>query len=69
MPGIGGEKCLEKLREIDSQVKVIVASGYTAHRIAKDPQAQGAAAFLSKPYRLDELARKVRSILDDGERR
>ncbi len=65
MPGMGGERCLEELQKMDSHVKVIVASGYAAHKIARDPQAFGAADFLAKPYRLDVLANKVRTALDN----
>jgi len=35
MPGMGGRKCLEELMRINPQVNVVVASGYSANRIAK----------------------------------
>ncbi len=64
MPGMGGEKGLEALRKIRSQVKVIVVSGYSSHKIAKNPTQYGARGFLTKPFKLDTLLRTVRSALD-----
>jgi two-component system cell cycle sensor histidine kinase/response regulator CckA len=62
MPGMGGPACLEELRRLNSRAKVLVASGYTP-----DEQ-QGvrdlADGLLSKPYRLTDLLRKVREVLD-----
>ena len=66
MPGMGGAKCLETLLELAPGVKVIVASGYGAHKIARDPERYGAAGFLTKPYRLDELLIRIREVLDSG---
>ncbi len=66
MPGMGGAKCLETLLELDPGVKVVVASGYGAHKIARDPKRYGAVGFLTKPYRLDELLLRIREVLDSG---
>lgn len=64
MPGMGGKKCLEILREMNPLVKVIIASGYGSYDITKNPRQFGAAAFLDKPYRLDILTKTVREVLD-----
>jgi PAS domain S-box-containing protein len=64
MPGMGGKKCLEILRQMNPAVKVIIASGYGSDDITKNPRQFGAAAFLNKPYRLDLLTRTVREVLD-----
>ena len=29
MPGMGGKECLKQLRELDKEVKILVATGYT----------------------------------------
>ena len=65
MPGIGGEAGLAKLREIDRETPVLVASGYTGHRVSADPQAYGAQGFITKPYNLIRLSRVVRQLLDE----
>jgi PAS domain S-box-containing protein len=63
MPGMGGEQCLQELKAIAPEIKVIVASGYTGHKMAKAPEQFGAAGFLSKPYRLNRLLVEVRKLL------
>ncbi|MEW5723733.1 MAG: ATP-binding protein [Thermodesulfobacteriota bacterium] len=64
MPGMGGERCLEELLKIDPEARVIVASGYTAHKFSEDPGRYGAAAFMSKPYLLTDMLAKIREVLD-----
>jgi CheY-like chemotaxis protein len=64
MPGMGGEQCLKELLRIDPRVKVIVASGYAGHKLADDPARFGAAGFIKKPYRLNEMLQLVRAVLD-----
>ncbi len=62
MPGMGGEACLEQLLLLDRRVKVIVASGYL--EIHSDKWRRiGAAATLSKPYRMDALLSSIAEIL------
>ncbi|MDP3480842.1 MAG: ATP-binding protein [Desulfoprunum sp.] len=64
MAGMGGRKCLAELLLINPALKVIIASGYGNYDIINDPAKYGAAAFLSKPYRLDILVATVRGVLD-----
>ena len=64
MPGMGGHKCLTHLKKIDSGVKVLIASGYSAAGQAKEAIRAGAAGFIPKPYRLTDLVAKVREMLD-----
>jgi PAS domain S-box-containing protein len=64
MPGMGGEECLGELKKLEPALKVIVASGYSGHKIAAAPEKFGAAGFLHKPYRLDTLLTEVRTVLD-----
>ena len=63
MPGIGGERCLEKLLEMDPLVRVIVASGYGGHDMVEDPSRFGASAFIGKPYSLTHLLAEIHRIL------
>ena len=64
MPGMGGKKCLEKLLEFDPDVKVVIASGYSAHGHSGDFLNQGAMGFMEKPYQINDLATLVRKVLD-----
>jgi PAS domain S-box-containing protein len=64
MPGMGGEKCLPEILKIVPSMKVIVASGYTASSAAEKIEEIGAAAFIKKPYQLDDLSKIIRDIFD-----
>jgi signal transduction histidine kinase/DNA-binding response OmpR family regulator len=64
MPKMSGWECLKKLRSLDPQAKVLVASGYGGTDLDSRALAQGALAFLHKPYNLANISRKLREILD-----
>jgi len=65
MPGMGGETCLREILEFDPRAKIIIASGYSADTKAEESLAGGARGFVPKPYRLRDLAKAVRSVLDE----
>lgn len=64
MPGIGGKKCLQKLRAIDQNVKVIIVSGYYLDGPIRETMNLGPQDFLAKPYRLDVFLKTIRNVLD-----
>lgn len=66
MPGLSGAVLAMKLREIQPQVKVLYTSGYTENVIVHHGVLIEGTAFLPKPYRPAELARRVREVLDSG---
>ena len=65
MPGIGGKSCLEALLRLDPRVKVLIASGYSVNGRLEETLRSGARAFISKPYELRDLLKRVRDILDE----
>jgi len=65
MPGMGGEECLKRLMELDPGVKVILASGYDNNTVKQIAEDNGAKGYLSKPYKMDEVSRLVRRVLDN----
>jgi two-component system cell cycle sensor histidine kinase/response regulator CckA len=67
MPGMGGDKCLKELLRINPSVKVLIASGYAATQTVQSVLEAGASGFMAKPYRLEDMLKKVREVLD-GER-
>lgn len=68
MPELGGKELFEELLKIDPEVKVVVASGYSADRLLKDTAGVGPAGFLGKPYRMRQMLQVVRDTLDGGRR-
>ena len=64
MPEMNGREAFFKLKSIDSAVKVLLSSGYVNEEDARDVLNAGAAGFLQKPYRMINLAQKIRQILN-----
>ncbi|RPI51626.1 MAG: response regulator, partial [Deltaproteobacteria bacterium] len=65
MPGMGGYRCFEELRALDPGLKVVVASGYAPNNevVRKILKCSGT-AFVRKPYKLANMLRTVRELLD-----
>jgi len=63
MPGMGGKACLGKLRRIDPEVKVLIASGYIQYELTDELQSLGALGMVSKPYRKADILQAVREAL------
>jgi len=66
MPGMGGKKCLEGLLQINPDVKVVVASGYSPEGSHKTFLEGGAKNFISKPFNMKEMLQVVREALDEN---
>ena len=66
MPEMGGTECLKELLEIDPNVKVLIASGFSVDASVKETIQMSAKGFVTKPFRVKELLRAVRRILDEG---
>jgi CheY-like chemotaxis protein len=64
MPGMSGGRTYDSLREIDSDIKVLLSSGYDIEGKAKEILERGCDAFIQKPFNMRELSQEVRKILD-----
>ncbi|MBI5251114.1 MAG: PAS domain S-box protein [Desulfomonile tiedjei] len=64
MPEMGGKQCLEELLKINPQVKVLIASGYSAASQAQDTIEVGAKGFVNKPYNIQLMLKAVRDALN-----
>jgi CheY-like chemotaxis protein len=53
--GIGGEKALKKLREIDPEIKAVISSGYADDPVIKNFRAYGFLGAIAKPYTIEKL--------------
>jgi two-component system, cell cycle sensor histidine kinase and response regulator CckA len=65
MPEMDGVQTLEKLSAIDSEIPVLLASGYTpeAERIDQIRQQRSNCRFISKPYKPDTLVACAKKLL------
>ncbi|MCA9450274.1 MAG: response regulator, partial [Candidatus Omnitrophica bacterium] len=66
MPRMSGEETFQKLVEIDSQVRVILSSGFSESEATSKFVGQGLAGFIQKPYRPSMLVEKIRRVLEDS---
>ncbi|MCB2226830.1 MAG: PAS domain S-box protein [Desulfarculaceae bacterium] len=64
MPGMGGDRCLRRILEVDPGARVVVATGYAGSEKRGEMLEAGARYFITKPYRLDDLLRTVRQVID-----
>jgi two-component system cell cycle sensor histidine kinase/response regulator CckA len=61
--GMGGEECFEELKKLDPEVRAIVASGYDNDDMAREFIAKGWCNYLTKPYRVTDLGKKIKEVL------
>jgi signal transduction histidine kinase/ActR/RegA family two-component response regulator len=64
MPGIGGRELLERLSAERSGIRAVFMSGYTADTLVRHGVRERGVVFLQKPFRPEDLLRRVRDVLD-----
>jgi len=64
MPGMNGQVLAERVRASRPDVKVLFTSGYTGSVIFDHGVLDDGVDFLPKPYGAEDLARRVREVLD-----
>jgi PAS domain S-box-containing protein len=68
MPRMSGRELVTTLQEHTPDLKVLFTSGYTENSIAHHGVLDPGVEFLGKPFGRDGLLRKVREVLDGGDR-
>jgi len=66
MPDSSGIETLQKIREFDKEVKIIMVSGMHDLTVAKEAISLGAIDYLTKPFDLKELDSFLKSLLPAG---
>ena len=66
MPGLSGSETYDRLKEMDSGIRVILSSGYSIEGQAAEILEKGCNAFIQKPFTINELSAKVREVLGSG---
>lgn len=65
MPGIGGRRTLEIIKQRQPNLPVIIASGYSELEEGEKVISGGASGYIQKPFRLVEMLKLVRKVLDN----
>jgi CheY-like chemotaxis protein len=63
--GLPGSQLVDKLRERRPGLKVLMTSAFSESSILSRQMLDGTLKLLTKPYRVEDLARQVRAILDE----
>jgi PAS domain S-box-containing protein len=65
--GLLGTNLVQKLRDSRPSLKVLMTSGFIDSAIMRRAMLDGSIDVLAKPYKIDDLARRVRAALDGKE--
>ncbi len=65
--GMGGREAMDILLKLDPQVKAIVSSGYSSDPIMANYRAHGFRGRVAKPYRISDLAKALRRVIENTE--
>jgi two-component system, cell cycle sensor histidine kinase and response regulator CckA len=64
MHGLDGRQTIERIRQLEPTMKVLYMSGYTDDAIIRSGGLTPGTGFIQKPFSGEELAARVRSVLD-----
>ncbi len=64
MHGLSGRETADRLRELQPRLSVLYMSGYTDDAVVRRGVLNAGTGFVQKPFSSEELARKVRGLLD-----
>jgi len=64
MPGMSGGVVYDRLKEINPDVRCLLASGYSMNGQATEILERGCSGFIQKPFNMEQLSQKVREVLD-----
>jgi DNA-binding NarL/FixJ family response regulator len=64
MPEVNGRRLAELALERRPDIKVLFTTGFTRNAVVHNGILDAGVNFLPKPFTLDQLALKVRSVID-----
>jgi PAS domain S-box-containing protein len=62
--GMGGKEAMQKLKEIDPNIKAIVSSGYSNDPVLANYKKFGFSAVLAKPYKIETLSTLINQLIN-----
>ena len=69
LPGIGGLEVLEKIKEFDEEIIVIMVTAHSGLETAVKAMRLGAFDYINKPFNLDELSIVIKKAFENSELR
>jgi YesN/AraC family two-component response regulator len=69
MPKMGGRELAKKLSAQLPNIKILFTSGYTADAVVRHGVIEINSNFIQKPFTPENLANKIREILDNSPKR
>jgi len=64
MPGMDGKEVYAKMKQINSDFYVLLASGYSLDWQAREMIEDGCHDFIQKPFKLHDLSNQIRKVLE-----
>ena len=64
MPDLNGGETYDELKKINPDIKVLLASGYSLDGQAQNIIDRGCNGFIQKPFNINKLSNKIRTVLD-----
>ncbi len=64
MPTVGGEEVFGRIRAVDPDAKVLLASGYAVDDRVAELLQRGRSGFIKKPFGIKEMSHKIQEILN-----
>jgi PAS domain S-box-containing protein len=65
MPGISGEKVFHILRELNPEIKILIASGYGREYLEAEIFKSKISHFIPKPFKIEQLSYQVNKLIGD----
>lgn len=63
MPELSGHEVFYRLKELNTDVRVLISTAYSSEEAISDILANGGKGYIQKPFAIEDLARKVRECL------
>ena len=64
MPGTSGREVAEQIRALRPDISILYMSGYTDDAVIRRGVLEAGMAFIQKPFGAEDLARRIREVLD-----
>jgi CheY-like chemotaxis protein len=63
MPGLDAAQVFQEMKRLNTEIKVILSSGYSERDVTHQFMSQGLAGFIQKPYTMVKLTKKLNEVM------